>query len=716
MICRLSVAVLTFVLVLSGFSYAGEPDFYLAPNGNDGWTGQSATVPVEKTDPAQKTEGPFASITRAQEAVRQLRAAEPKRDRPIVVEVADGTFFLDRTIRFDEKDSGTAVAPTVFRAAEGAKPIFSGGRVISGWTVGADGRWTAELAEVKDGSWSFYQLFAGDQRRFRPRMPEQGYYKTVDLVEPTAKAKGKGDDRLKFAEGEISADWKNLQDVEVVAFHHWCASRLKIDSVDPKESIVTLHGHSPSANHWGRFMKDHCFLLENVAEALRRPGQWYLDKPTGRLTYLPREGETPETTRVIAPWLPVLIQFEADYQNGKTVDHLVFERLTFAHAAIEFPQDGFADPQAEVSTGGAIRAVGARHVRFVECVVRHIGAYAFTFGWGCRENSLLRCEMVDLGAGGVMIGTSGVRGWKNVSAVPSNPDWAARYHQVLDSTIAHTGRVFPAAIGVWIGHAHHNTVEHCDIYDLYYSATSIGWTWGYRNSLANRNRVGFNHMHTIGQRVLSDMGAVYTLGISPGTEIYNNRIHDVTSDTYGGWGLYTDEGSTDVVMRNNLVYRTKTGGFHQHYGRDNLIENNIFVGAELDQIQRSRIEPHLSFTFRNNIVYWENDQTLLGKNWKDDNFRMESNLYYNPNYPVRFPGDLTLKEWQDQRHQDAGSVVADPGFVDFKKDDFRLKPDSPALKIGFVPFDISQSGRKTPAKLTKDLPPVPRGFDTPPKR
>ena len=165
-------------------------------------------------------------------------------------------------------------------------------------------------------------------------------------------------------------------------------------------------------------------------------------------------------------------------------------------------------------------------------------------------------------------------------------------------------------------------------------------------------------------------------------------------------------------MSNNLVYRCKTGGFHQHYGRENHIENNILAFGTLHQIQRTRTEKHVSFFFERNIVYWDNDSPLLGSNWRDDNFRMDHNLYFQAaGKPVTFPGGLTLNQWQEKRGQDKHSIVADPLLVDPGKDDFRLKPDSPALKLGFKPFDVSQAGRETPPQLTKDLPAVPRAFD-----
>jgi len=681
--------------VLSAMAASPGADFFVAVDGNDNWSGKLAAPNSQRTD------GPFATLQRAQQAVRELQRKAPRRPDPLTVLVRGGTYFLQAPLTFLPEDSYT-----VYGAYPGEKPVISGGVQLKGWKRDANNPALAVLhiPEVQRGEWAFSQLFVNGQRRYRPRLPKEGYYYTEGEVPPSPQAQGRGFDRFQFKAGDLHKDWKNLDDVEVLCFHSWSMSRMRIASIDESKRIVTFAGRTTSSSSWAGLQKGKRFLVENVPDALEKPGEWYLHRKTGVVSYIPFPGEELANTIVIAPRLESLVVLKGDVAKRRWVEHITFRGLTFSHTNWNASPEGYSFSQAEAILPGAITAEGARSCSLEECAITQVGTYAVEWGEGCQHNRVEKCELTDLGAGGVKIGEMRMR---------TDEEAVASHNTVHDSLIAHGGRIHPAAVGVWIGHSPHNRIEHNDIYDFYYTGISVGWRWGYGQSLAHDNTIAHNHIYQIGQGVLSDMGGIYTLGVSPGTTLRYNHIHDVESYDYGGWGIYPDEGSTNILVENNLVYRTKTGGFHQHYGKENRIINNIFALARTGQIIRSRAESHLSFTFQRNIVYWK-EGPLLGSNWSGDRYALDYNLYWNasgkPGPKAWFAG-MTLNEWQ-KKGQDVHSLIADPLFVNPDKGDFRLNPNSPAMKIGFRPFDMSEMGRLTPSARKE----VPRAYPPPPPR
>lgn len=649
---------------------------HVATNGQDRWSGR---LPAPKSD---GSDGPLATAGAALRAAREARRTPPAPEA-ITILFHSGRHELAEPLVLTPEDSGvTAAAPFTLAAAPGAQPVLSGGRRITGWRP-APGRpvvWQAGIADARAGRWSFRSLFVNGTRAVRARTPNEGSFFRMTGARVQDKPAA-----FHFQPGDLRPEWAAAGRVEVIALEKWTDIRQHISRVDVRSNLVTLSGSStehtrePGARYW----------IENSPDALDAPGEWHLDAAAGVLAYVPQPGEDMTTAEVIAPALQELVVFKGDFQAKRAVRHVVLRGLGFQHTDWTMTDEGFRDPQAAVGFAGDVRAEGAVDCRIEDCRFSHLAGYAVDFGRGCQGNRITGNEMSDLGAGGIRVGETTKRG---------DPFEGCHGQVITDNHIHHGGRIFPPAVGVLLLQTGTNRIAHNHIHDLFYTAISVGWNWGYQETPCRENVIEFNHLHHLGHGMLSDMGGIYTLGIQHGTVLRNNLIHDVVSHSYGGWGLYTDEGSTGIVLENNVVHHCKSAGFHQHYGRDNVVRNNLFAFNREHQVMRTRDEPHISFHFTNNIVCF-NSGTLLGSSWRNDRFVIDGNVYWDTRLGTntaawRFSG-ATLEAWRARGH-DRRSVIADPLFNDPDRGDFSVRPGSPALALGFKPIDLSTVGVRPP--------------------
>lgn len=624
-------------------------------------------------------QGPIDSLQAARDEVRTLRAAG-KAVGPVRVEIRSGTYRLREPLVLLPQDSDVS-----FVGVGKIRPLISGGQAVTGWKQEAPGLWVAPVSRAAD--WPLRSLYVNGERATLARSPNDDYFRTVGKALPFKDAEGAEKDSSKQAFRFKPGELQNLPDIagaNVIVFYHWETGMLPIKAVDEVTQTVTFTGEFK----WP-FWSNQRYYLENVRAALDAPGEWYLDRSAGLLYYKPRPGEDMKTAQVIAPRVQQLIFIQGDPEAGTLVSNVSFENLDFRHTNYNLEPEGHSDWQAAVTVNAAIQATGASGCRFTGCEISGLGNYAVWWERGCTDNIVSECYLHDSSAGGVRIGQAGITSKPNITSG----------NVVRDCLIRDVGKDFYGAHPVWIGHASYNTISHNEICDANYTGIACGWSWGYGRSDAHHNTIEYNHLHNLGRGRLCDMAAIYTLGIQPGTVIRNNLIHDIYDwvEGYGAGGIYPDEGSSQMLIENNVVYRTASGGLTVHYGQDNICRNNIFVNGRDTQIHLGRRDKESSLTFENNIVCYDEGSLFS----RESDLKSGSNIYWNTaGEELGFPLNKSFQEWQAMG-QDVGSVIADPKFGNPAKDDYTLLPDSPALKLGFKPIDTSTCGITKPAALAK---------------
>ena len=654
---------------------AADRVFYVSTAGSDSWTGALAEPNKAKTD------GPLATIKAARNAVRDIREKDGGIKTPVTVMLRGGSYCQEKTLVFTPEDSGTKDCPVTYQAYPGERPVVSGGRLIAGWKKPStvDSRlWTAEVpwAAGEDGI-KFNQLFINGERRIRARTPNKGefFFARKPLPKP------KDSRGFYFRKGEISADWENIEEASLILYHSWETSIHFISGVDTEISAVYIKPAPPFAlGAWGV----QRYYVENVFEVLDSPGEWYLNTKTGILYYYPVPGEDMAKAEVIAPVVKaILVDFKGDPTSGEFIDYVNFRGISFQHTNANISKRIVNSGQADINQNAMITARGLRNSVFEKCEMMHTGEHAVWLRTGCQDNRIVQCHVWDMGGGGVYVGEAASAA-NAVSATARN---------TVDNCFIHDGSYyFHGAHGIWVGRSSYNNFTHNEISNLDYSAFGVGWSWGFDQSTANHNIIDYNHIHHLSNgEGLSDMGGIYTLGVSPGTTERNNIIHDVYNfaPVSHGSGIYPDEGSSGILIENNIVYRVRTATLFQHYGADNIIRNNIFALGEATQLQRCREDVRCNYTAEGNIIYGDSKE-MLGGIWKNNDWKVGKNLYWCTKGEPSFMG-MDFNEWK-AFGKDEGSMVADPLFVDAKNGDFRLKPNSPALKLGFVPIDTSKTG------------------------
>lgn len=651
---------------------------YVSKDGSDSFSGRLSR--------RFKNDGPFLTIQRAIDEIKNIKQKNKGTlKKPVVIMIRGGTYFQKKPIEIDYQHSGTLDYPVIIMPYKNEKVVISGGEKLENWEITKINQNQVFVFEIKGKN--FRNLWVNQERVNRARYPKKGYLKIYGLCEEDEKKQwNEGVYKAIFNKQEIK-DLNNYKNGEVILMTKWVESRLPILLIDKDKGVIEFKKRTVF-----KPQKDDLYYIENLPEFLDE-NQWYIDFENEKLYYFPEKNK--KNYEFIIPKIENVIKIIGKPEEDKFVENIQFYNLKFSHTEWYFPENslrgkdvgGFA--QASVEVPGSIYCEGMRNCKFENCEISQIGNYGIELGKGCQNNKIINCKIYDLGGGGIKIGERIIRDEKNLQTFGN---------EINGCIIKDGGKIFHSAVGVWIGQSYDNLILNNKISDFYYTGISIGWTWGYGKTLAGGNIVKFNYVHHIGKKtnqdgpILSDMGGIYTLGIQPGTLISNNIFHDIYGYWYGGWGIYFDEGSSYIIAEKNLVYNTTHGGFHQHYGRENIVRNNIFAFGEHQQIQISRPEPHRRFIFEKNIVVGKTEKWIEGG--IDFNFVFDRNLYWKIDkgeikFFDRTGKQYSLNQWRE-KGMDINSLIEDPKFYDIENFDFRLKKDSPAFKIGFQEFELPE--------------------------
>jgi parallel beta-helix repeat protein len=665
------------------------------------------------------------TVTTLTSLEEKLQNLEEKVDN-LEIYFPSGEYSFDKPLLIDKQLANTI-------KITGDNATINGATRLKGFkeeTVNGINMWTLEIPEVKSGEWDFRELFVNSNRANRTRLPKNGHYWIEDVKEI---------DRTKnfwldFCKNHTSFNFKqgdflgfiNPTDVEVVIEHFWVDERMSVKNIDTQNRLVEFSNKT--------FLilmdeKDDCFakyFIENTFEGLSEEGEFYLDKSKGKLFYIPRADESINTAEVYAPKTSQFIKVIGESKNSNYIENIEISNLKFKFSNWYHPNptsfDNFNDyenpvldkdfipygaaAQAEIHVPGTIYFEGVKNSKITNCEISHFGFYAIELYQGCSNVEILDNRIFDGGAGGVKI--SG-----------NNDSQLEQYHthsnKISNNEIFDLGKIFKAGIGVFLGHSYKNKIINNHIHDLFYTGISSGWVWGFNPSVSNRNLIKGNYIHDIGKGELSDMGGIYILGMQPGTIISENCIHSVAGHKYGGHGIYLDEGSSFVVVENNLVYDTTSPTFFLHYGRENIVRNNIFIGSSRDccymigkyqanqEYNEIQSECKMSVILYNNIFISNFLSHFVNSNEHINTpiYQCFCNAYFSnlTDFATIIDIDekLSFNDWQ-QLGFDIGSILS-KDQVEIVGKTYKLDKNSPAYKVGFKDFDVSLAGQKESTEI-----------------
>ncbi|MCR4584016.1 MAG: right-handed parallel beta-helix repeat-containing protein [Prevotella sp.] len=539
---------------------------------------------------------PDSSLTDAVRHARELRRTG--KARQVTIHMAPGIYHLYEPLRLRPEDSGLTI--------EGKGAVISGGQEIE---VKKKGKYyTADIPDFNGRPVDFRHLWVNGEKAERAR--DVADFEQMHRILTYDKK-----NHILWVPKAAVKKILNAPYAEMVLHEMWCISNLRIKSLTPQGDSVAVRFHDPEAklqfeHPWPSPMTPDTghpspFYLTNAKELLDTPGEWYHDFRTSTLYYLAREdeGNSAKAVSAVYPVLETLV--EVIGTSDIPVCNITIKDVTFSHTTWMRPSEkGHVPLQAGMYLteayklrpqmdrqnnhkldnqgwlGRAAAAVEVRHgenISFKGCRFLHLGGSGLDYVTGCKGGKVSGCLFSDIAMNGMVVGSFSPEGQEtHLPYLPTDFREVCSGQTIEQSEFCDVSNDDWGCVALAAGYVSNININHNTIHDVSYSAISLGWGWNRNLVCMKDNKVHANLIYNYA-RHMYDCAGIYTLGNQPGTVISENVVRDIAKPTYvhdpDHWFyLYTDEGSSNITLRDNWTPSEKY--LKNAVGPGNIWENN----------------------------------------------------------------------------------------------------------------------------------------------
>lgn len=583
------IVVLALLINSSIFTHEFSVDVHAAQN-------SYYVDPVNGSDDNQGSlTNPFKSIEKARDIVRTVNSSMTG---DIDVYLMPGDYFLDSTLSFDERDSGSNGFSVVYRNyGDPASARILGGKEISGWQQHSGNIYKAQIGASVD----FDTLFENGIRSTLARHPNTGYIRTASTG-----SSSKSSFSYKSGDFPVIADSSDLQ-VNVWPTYDWYNQTVGISGIDTSTNTVTT-----SENTLFNISGNNRYFIQGAIELLDTPGEFYLDKSTGWLYYWPVTAPI-ENQRIVIPQIRTIVSVVGSSET-ESAHNIGFEGLTI----------GMANSLYELGYGGTDSNVyleNADNISIEHCriVNGHMGIAMLNYA---QNNRVYGNEIAYIGNHGVLCrGTGPDLSYENKGNIISN------------NHIHDVGQYNGTASGVSIKMSGDNEISYNEINNSprggiilgskkysrmasAYDGVNVTWENHWDFSHPRNNVIKFNDVYNV-MLDSGDGGAIYTCGTGKGNVIDNNRVHDITEQGLGRVrAIYLDDDTSYTTVTNNIVYNI----FGQYHSNPSHRSNPVMLKGVYNVFSNNIIADngtHISTEVR--VVEYDNCDT--------DTLEMTNNIF-----------------------------------------------------------------------------------------